>query len=117
MKRPLVIHDFATSPFWISLEENFILFFISVLTRARYTNLSLSAPILKEGLHLVEAVGLLLEVLEEAEQLLRHSQAGIIALSLAILLRGLAPVKRFEKMSIHFEREEAILLKKYIYIF
>ncbi len=42
----------------------------------------------------MEAVGLLLEVLEEAEQLLRHSQAGIIALSLAILLRRLSPVKK-----------------------
>ncbi len=64
------------------------------------TNLSLSPPILKESLHLVEAVGLLLEVLEEAEQLLRHSQAGIIALSLAILLRRLSSVKRFGKLFI-----------------
>jgi hypothetical protein len=42
----------------------------------------------------VEAVGLLLEVLEEAEQLLRHSQAGIIALSLAILLGKISPLKK-----------------------
>ncbi len=31
MRRPLVIYDFATDPFWISLyEENFIFFFVSV---------------------------------------------------------------------------------------
>ncbi len=34
MRRPLVIYDFATAPFWISLnnKENFVFFFISVPT-------------------------------------------------------------------------------------
>jgi hypothetical protein len=90
MRRPLVIYDFATTSLmdFLIYEANFVFFFY------HYTNLSLSAPILKESLHLVEAVGLLLEVLEEAQQLLRHSEAGIIALSLAILLRRLSPVEK-----------------------
>ncbi len=58
----------------------------------------------------MEAVGLLLEVLEEAEQLLRHSEAGIIALTLAILLRRLSPVKIYEEVSIHCKRTSNLLV-------